>query len=145
MPQPKLTRSKLTETQLRLTSGWGQYFLRRAGALIPGFQAFVTALRNEGLFITAWDDCAGGDMPHFVFKELELPTVVIALCERAAGPRKWLKANVPHEVLFDDLFTRNHKSPSPRPRGPPAWYSAGFPCKAFSLLRTLKNKRNLAY
>ena len=96
---------KITDIQTRFLSGWGTHFLNRARALVPGFGDFVSKLADESLLITCWDDCAGGDMPHWVFRELALPTVVIALCERAAGPRKWLQANV-RTRCFSTIFLR---------------------------------------
>ena len=60
---------------------------------------------------------------------------VIGLCEIAPAPRRFLKQNVPCEAFWGNIMERCHRNPVPRPRSAVVWYSAGFPCKAFSSLR----------
>ncbi len=58
------------------------------------------------------------------------------MSEIAKGPTMFLKQNIESEVFYSDVLSRNHKKPVPRPSEEPMWYTAGFPCKAFSSLRT---------
>ena len=139
--------------------------------------------------LTAWDDCAGGNMMHWVMKELRITTKVwtlgrqtrceqphdfvvfcfmtihttqramcaclnnlnqsiaevLAMSEIAKGPTMFLKQNIESEVFYSDVLIRNHKNPVPRPSEEPMWYTAGFPCKAFSSLRTAAHAFSITF
>jgi len=58
---------------------------------------------------------------------------VVAMSENADGPRKLLAQNIKCDMFCDDIFKRDHSVlPAERAES----YSAGFPCRAFSQLRT---------
>ena len=108
----------------RLQSCWSE-FMRGAGEgwlssgpMVPG--QFVVGT-----------DCSGAEAPIWALRSCGLPRRHVFSCDKAPGPRSFIAANTPPEgCVFIDMIGRDHAVLPDMTH-----YVAGFPCKAFSMLR----------
>jgi hypothetical protein len=112
--------------------GWGKDFVARAEVVNTGLREWLRTLSC----ITIWTDFAGGEAPIWALEEMGLKINHVACSEIAAGPQKFLFRNVKPPVFYNNMFERIHADPQPQPPHDPFLMTSGFPCRAFSWLRS---------
>jgi site-specific DNA-cytosine methylase len=122
-------RHKLASRQLEYVRDWGSTFLVQADSVAKGFKHWVKQLPA----IPLTEDCSGVHAPHFAMKTMGMKVINLGACDYAAGPQKFARRNIDCQTYHPDLF---NKSTAGTPSHSTIFYTAGFPCKPFSSLRS---------
>ena len=123
---------QVTPAQKRVIADWGKSFLGKVDTVAPGLSSWVQGLSP----IPLWTDFAGGEAPVWALKEMGVKILHVACSEIASGPQKFLFRNLNPPVFYNNMFQRNHAVPFPKPLCAPVILTSGFPCRAFSALRS---------
>jgi site-specific DNA-cytosine methylase len=121
-------RPKLASRQLEYVHSWGSRFLNLVDGVAKGFKHWIRQLPA----IPLTEDCSGAHAPHFAMKAMGMDVINLSGCDYAAGPQKFARRNIDCQSYHPDLFNKSAETPSHST----IVYTAGFPCKPFSSLRT---------
>lgn len=78
-------------------------------------------------------DCSGIEAPIEALKQMRIPFEHVWSCEIDPYARKSIEANYKPNILYEDIFKRNHNTLPDIDI-----YVCGFPCQPFSMARKRK-------
>ena len=124
-----LLLTQVNKKQKTMLVGWGNGMLAAAEKKNPGLTKFLRTLQHP---VPVWCDFAGADAPIWGLQELEVAHEEVTACEWNHGAQKFLFRNMSPSTFDANIFKRQLPDPSRRA----VILFGGFPCKAFSWLRS---------